>query len=164
MLTYFGSIWGPCWAYLGLSWRCWRYVGRMLAFLEPHIARLLFPPKKEKRSPGLWALACPMLGPCWTHVGVSWVDVGPMLSYFGSMLGPCWAYLGLSWRCWRYLGRMLALPWPSYCGAPFSFEKKRNPGLWVLRGSFSIFTPRAMSSQLRCTCQLSGRGASAMPL
>ena len=27
-----------------LSWRCWRYVGRMLAFLGPHIARLLFPP------------------------------------------------------------------------------------------------------------------------
>ena len=58
-------------------------------------------------------LTCRMLGPCWTHVGVSWVDVGPMLTYFGSMLGPCWAYLGLSWLCWRYaVGFMLALCWP----------------------------------------------------
>ena len=134
----------------------------MLAFLGPHIARLLFPPKKEKRSPGLWASACPMLGPCWAHVGVSWVDVGPMLSYFGSMLGPCWAYLGLSWRCWPYVGRMLASSWPSDCGA---LRKKKEPrSLGLTRGSFSILTPRAMSSQLRCTCQLSGHGASSMPL
>ena len=88
-----------------------------------------------------------------------------MLSYFGSMLGPCWAYLGLSWRCWRYVGRMLALSWPSYCGAPFSSRKKKEPRpLGLTRKSFSIFTPRAMSSQLRCTCQLSGHGASSMPL
>ena len=75
-----------CWAHVDVFWvymgpmlgvsgpmlaLCWPYVGRMLAFLGPHIAGLFFPPKKEKRSPGLWALACPMLSPCWTQAGVS---------------------------------------------------------------------------------------------
>ena len=85
----------------------------------------------DSRAPAMLGLTCRMLGPCWTHVGVSWVDVfwvyvGPMLGISGPKLamlalccwlhiGPLWAYLGLFWPCfdvcWQYVGisqRMLA--------------------------------------------------------
>ena len=179
-LPYVGPVFDPGWRILSRCWAhvdvFWVYMGPMLGVSGPNLVMLAvcwpyvgfswpsyceapFSPKKRKRSPGLWALACPMLGPCWrifglcwAHVVIFWVYVGPMLGVFGPKL----AMLALSWP---YVGFTLALIlWGSF------FRKKRNPGLWVLRGSFSIFTPRAMSSQLRCTCQLSGRGASAMPL
>ena len=95
---------------------CWLFLALILR-------GSFFPPKKGKRGPGLWALACPMFGPmldpdwhilsrCWAHVDVFWVYMGPMLGVSGPMLALCWPYVGFSW--------------PSYCEALFSNEKRKK--------------------------------------
>ena len=151
MLGVSGPKLALCWPYVGFSW--------------PSYCEAPFSPEKRKKEPRPLGLSLPYVGPvldagwrilsrCWAHVDVFWVYMGPMLGVSGpklAMLAVCWPYAGF--------------PWPSYCEAPFSFEKKKGTQAF---GSYPMvffdFHPRAMSSQLRCTCQLSGRGASAVPL